>query len=288
MAGDAARGRRAGGPRGSRQRPSFRTVVRSLPEGLLRSLLGPLTRVVARADSDAARFAALGIPEDRITVAGNIKYDLVPDPTPLDWAARVRRWAGERPVVIAGSTMEGEERSVLNAVAAAGGGDRLFLVLAPRHPERFDQAARLLGERGIRFVRRSALEAARAAPDALLLDTMGELGRAYRGALASFVGGSLVPTGGHNPLEPAVWGVPVLTGPHVHNFREVYEEMLAAGAARVVADSAELAAVLAAWASEPEAAAARGAAGRAVVEANRGATGRTVSAVLEMVEVGSD
>jgi len=251
---------------------------------LLGPLLRPLTMVLARAEADAARFAALGVPESRITVTGNVKYDLEPDPRPLAWSDRLGEWAAGRPVIVAGSTMDGEEAAVLDAVAAAGGGDRQFLVLAPRHPERFEEVARLLADSGLGFVRRSAIDAVSPTPDVLLLDAMGELGRAYRGALAAFVGGSLVPTGGHNPLEPAVWGVPVLTGPHVHNFREVYDEMAAAGAARVVEDSGELAAVLAAWIAEPEAAAARGAAGRAVVESNRGATARTASALLEMIE----
>jgi 3-deoxy-D-manno-octulosonic-acid transferase len=99
----------------------------------------------------------------------------------------------------------------------------------------------------------------------------------------AFVGGSLVPTGGHNPLEPAVWGVPVLSGPHVHNFSEVYGQLVDAGAARLVAGSGDLAAVLDAWLGTPATARAAGAAGQAVVERNRGATGRTVAALLELV-----
>ena len=253
-------------------------------KGLLAPLLEPLEKVLVRDPSDAARFAAIGVPARKIEVAGNVKYDLEPDPTPLVWAARLEEMAHGRLVAVAGSTMEGEEAMVLDAVAqAAERPGAPFVVLAPRHPERFEAVARLLADRGVPFVRRSALAATGNGGDVLLLDTIGELARVYRHGAAAFVGGSLVPTGGHNPLEPAVWGVPVLSGPHVFNFREVYQEMTAAGAARIVADTAELAVALAGWLGEPEQAQRAGAAGRAVVEANRGATSRTVDALLELL-----
>ncbi len=172
--------------------------------------------------------------------------------------------------------MDGEEGAVLDAVAGSGA----FLVLAPRHPQRFEAAAAALTARGLAFVRRSRLDAAPPAPEVLLLDTIGELGRAYALAAFAFVGGSLVPTGGHNPLEPAVWRVPVLTGPHVHNFREVYDDLAAAGAARVVADGSELGEAVRAWLAQPETAHAAGEAAWRVVEGNRGATARTVEALL--------
>ena len=112
---------------------------------------------------------------------------------------------------------------------------------------------------------------------------MGELARAYRSADLAFVGGSLAQTGGHNPLEPAVWGVPVLSGPHIHNFTEVYDEMTAAGAAVIVDDIDALARAVNHWLDNPRAAGVAGAAGRAVVETNRGATARTAAAVLELM-----
>jgi len=250
----------------------------------LRSLLAPLALVLARTDADGERFAALGVPAGRISVAGNIKYDLEPDERPLEWAEAVRSAAGERPILIAGSTMEGEEAPVLDAVAGLDAdGAAPFLILAPRHPERFEAVARLLGERGIVFSRRSAGEAMAPGTDVFLLDTIGELSRAYGLARVAFVGGSLAPTGGHNPLEPALWGVPVLSGPHVHNFREVYDEMTTEGGARLVADAAELTVAAAVWLDDDKLARAAGAAGREVVEANRGATGRTVTALLGLV-----
>ncbi|HHQ48038.1 MAG TPA: 3-deoxy-D-manno-octulosonic acid transferase [Acidobacteria bacterium] len=250
---------------------------------VLRPLLEPLRLVLARSDADAERFAALGIPRERIVVTGNVKYDLEPDPEPLPWSDRLPGWASGRAVFVAGSTMEGEETAVLDALALLPGERRPFLILAPRHPERFGDVARLLAERGLATVRRSELDRAPVAPEVLLLDTIGELARAYRGAVAAFIGGSLVPTGGHNPLEPAAWGTPVLTGPHVHNFEEVYAEMLASGAAVTVEGSEALAGALGRWLEDPEAARRAGERGRDVVRSNRGATGRTVRAVLELI-----
>ncbi len=252
---------------------------------LLRPLLAPLTLVLVRDGGDATRFRSLGVPGERIRVAGNVKYDLEPDPRPLEWAGDVQRLAGDRPVVVAGSTMEGEEGPLLDALCDGLEGDRRpFLILAPRHPERFDGVASLLQDRGVPFARRSDPDKLPARADVFLLDTIGELSRAYRLGSAAFLGGSLVATGGHNPLEPAAWGVPVVSGPHVSNFQEVYDEMVAAGGARLVADPAGLASALGEWLRNPAEARAAGRAGRGVVQANRGATARTVDALLELVD----
>jgi 3-deoxy-D-manno-octulosonic-acid transferase len=247
--------------------------------------LAPLALVLARTSSDAERFAGLNVPSERIVVSGNIKYDLQADQRPLEWEDDLRRTVGSRPIVVAGSTMEGEEALILDALAELGAnGTSPFVILAPRHPERFDAVARLLSDRGLVFTRRSSGESVRPDADVFLIDVIGELARAYRLAQVAFIGGSLVPTGGHNPLEPAVWGVPVLSGPHVFNFAEVYEEMVEAGGARLVADADELRVATASWLDEPDFAAAAGGAGREVVERNRGATSRTVSALLDLVQ----
>jgi 3-deoxy-D-manno-octulosonic-acid transferase len=183
--------------------------------------------------------------------------------------------------------MEGEEGQVLDALAGLENDDeRPFLILAPRHPERFDAVAGLLRQRGVVFGRRTRRGETPSDADAFLIDTIGELARAYQLARLAFIGGSLAPTGGHNPLEAAAWGVPVLSGPHVHNFREVYGEMVEAGGARLVADAAELRVAAAVWLDDKRLAAAAGAAGRAVVEANRGATARTVESLLELIGIG--
>ena len=253
--------------------------------GRLRKLLAPLAMVLARTEADAERFAGLNVPRERIVVSGNVKYDLQADQRPLEWEEEIRRVAGDRSILVAGSTMEGEEAQILDAMADLdANGSTPFLILAPRHPERFDTVAQLLADRGLVSSRRSSGDAIPSDADAFLIDTIGELARSYRLATLAFIGGSLVPTGGHNPLEPAVWGVPVLSGPHVFNFDEVYDEMTQAGGARLVEDGAELRVAMAAWLDEPDFAIAAGNAGREVVERNRGATARTVSALVELVQ----
>lgn len=239
--------------------------------------------MLARSRADAERFAALGVASSSIRVAGNIKYDLEPDPEPLPWSEAVQRAAGERSVVVAGSTMEGEEEVILEAASrCAASGRPVFLIMAPRHPERFDAVAEMVSKRSLGLIRRSSGEAPNADTSVFLIDTIGELARAYRLAAAAFIGGSLVPTGGHNPLEPAVWGVPVLSGPHVHNFQEVYHEMTAAGAAVIIDGVDGLTDAMLEWLDKPRSAGVAGAAGRAVVEANRGATARTAAALIEL------
>ena len=261
---------------------SFRSYRRVRP--LLEPLLAPLGLVLARSDADAERFAALGVSEKAIRTSGNIKYDLEPDPKPLPWLDAARAAAGDRPIIVAGSTLEGEEATVLDTVARLEAGGRpVFLVLAPRHPERFDAVADLVTRRGFSMTRRVSGDPPTAETRVFLLDTIGELARAYKVATIAFIGGSLAPTGGHNPLEPAVWGVPVLSGPHVHNFVEVYDEMTAAGAAGLVADGDEFATALGRWLDDPAAARAAGEAGRAAVESNRGATALTTKALLEFM-----
>ncbi len=260
---------------------SFRSYRRVRP--LLRPLLEPLSLVLARSPADAERFAELGVPRATIRTAGNIKYDLEPDPSPLPWIETARSAAGGRPIIVAGSTMEGEETVVLDALSRLEADGRpIFLILAPRHPERFEAVADLVTRRGLSMTRRSEGDTPTAETGVFLLDTIGELARAYQAASAAFIGGSFATTGGHNPLEPAVWGVPVLSGPHIHNFVEVYDEMTEAGAAHLVADGDELATALAEWLDNPVEACAAGEAGRRVVETNRGATALTAEAVLDL------
>ncbi|MEN8164017.1 MAG: 3-deoxy-D-manno-octulosonic acid transferase [Acidobacteriota bacterium] len=264
---------------------SFRRYRRI--KGALAPLLKPLSLVMTRDATDADRFRELGIEADRVVVGGNIKYDLEPDRRPLEWDDEIESYAGGRPVIVAGSTLEGEEQLVLDAVEMLAGSDgpRPLLILAPRHPERFEAVARLVSARGLTLVRRSRLpDGVIKGADVFLLDTIGELARAFRHGAVAFIGGSLVPSGGHNPLEPAAWGVPVLSGPAVANFEEVYREMKAAHAARLVADSQELGDALGHWLTEPEEARRVGEAGRRVVEANRGASARIAAEIVDQFE----
>jgi len=160
------------------------------------------------------------------------------------------------------------------------------LLLAPRHPERFQQVADLLGRLGVRFERRSGAVAVKAATQVLLVDTVGELAALYGAADAAFVGGSLVPVGGHNLLEPAALGVPVITGPSWSNGAEIAQLLLREGAALEVADAQELAAALARLLGDPELRRRMGASGRRVVEANRGSVGRILDIVGAILSAG--
>ncbi|MDG4552305.1 MAG: lipid IV(A) 3-deoxy-D-manno-octulosonic acid transferase [Candidatus Contendobacter sp.] len=235
-------------------------------------MLRDITLVAAQAEADAERFRALGAP--RVRVTGNLKYDLtLPDDLPeRGWRLR-REWLGEsRPVWIAASTHAGEDEHVLEAFARLRARwPELLLFLVPRHPERFDAVAALCRQRGFDVVRRS--EQRSRAPDTTVFlgDSMGELLLFYAAADLAFVGGSLVPTGGHNVLEPALLGLPVLFGPQMFNFTEASERLLAAKAAWRVADAVELAAAVDRLLADPELRQGAGQRGRAVVERHRGA-----------------
>jgi 3-deoxy-D-manno-octulosonic-acid transferase len=223
---------------------------------------------------DRERLIAVGVEPERITVTGNLKYE-TPEPVPApELHARIAELAAGRPILVAGSTMAGEEAVVLDALEMLGPG-RALLVLAPRHQDRWDSVASELAARGVVFARRSALEEAER-PAVVLLDSYGELAGVYRRAAAAFIGGTLAPTGGHNPLEAARFGIPVAVGPSMDNFREMADEFDREGAWTRVADGAALGAFLRRCLDEPEAARELGARGRALIERNRGALERTL------------
>jgi 3-deoxy-D-manno-octulosonic-acid transferase len=254
-----------------------------LARALLRPLLRPITLVLAQSAQDADRLIGLGIARERVSVAGNIKFDAVPpDPAP-GVVGELRAVAGARPVLLAGSTMAGEEALVLDALTALPEPGRPFLLLAPRHPERAAEVAALVAARGFTVALRRALADAPAGCAVVVLDTIGELAALYQLADIAFIGGSLLPTGGHNPIEPARFAVPTLTGPHVKNFATVYRQFIAVGAAHVVHDANELAAAVGAWLAEPAAARASGAAGKELLALHAGATARTVDALERLL-----
>lgn len=259
-----------------------RSLSRYLPlSGLLAPAFRALSVVGAQSEGDAARFVALGVPRERVTVTGNAKYDRVVVPVASD-AARARVAAlgwKDAPLFVAGSTHPFEEEMVLAAyMAARRAVPELRLVLAPRHLERAADAADLLAHAGLKLSRWSA--APQSGRDALLLDEMGALPSFYALARAAFVGGTLVKVGGHNLLEPAAAGVPVLFGPHTGHI-ERPAELLAApgGGGRRVADSAELAARLSEFARDEASARAAGDAARKVADGLRGASARTIEAL---------
>ncbi|MFL6192906.1 MAG: 3-deoxy-D-manno-octulosonic acid transferase [Thermoanaerobaculia bacterium] len=255
----------------------------------LRPLLGPLFDGVRRfgvqSAQDRGRLLELGIEAGRIAVTGNLKYETPEPPAKPELEESLRRLAAGRPILLAGSTMRGEEEAVLEAFQQAGGGGRALLVLAPRHPERWNEAATLLDSRGVDAVRRSALPTAELTgrPAVVLLDSLGELAGLYRLAAAAFIGGTLVPTGGHNPLEAARFGVPLAVGPSMHNFREMAEAFDRAGAWRRVAGAAELGEAWRGWLDHPETGHEVGQKALRLVEENRGALARTIEMLNEVM-----
>ncbi|MCG5513388.1 lipid IV(A) 3-deoxy-D-manno-octulosonic acid transferase [Ectothiorhodospira shaposhnikovii] len=251
---------------------------------LVRQTLAQVSGIAARGEEDARRFLALGARPDQVRVSGNIKYDLTLSDDLIQAAATLRAQVGERPVWIAASTHPGEEEQVLAAHRfLLSRWPHALLILVPRHPERFEAVAALCRTQGFAVARRSAGLPPKVGDVVWLGDTMGELLLLYGVASVAFVGGSLVPTGGHNPLEPAAHGVVVVTGPQVFNFTEVYQALERAGGVCRVADADGLAdAVSALWA-DPSARRAMTTAARRVLDENRGAVER----VLDWVEQAS-
>ncbi len=259
---------------------SFGRMRRLAP--LARRLLAGVALYGVQDAEDRRRLAALGVPKERVRVTGNLKFEASEPVLDPGLAAQIRQLAANRAVLLAGSTMPGEEEKVLAAFERAGGGARALLVLAPRHPERWDEVDALLAasaqKRSALHLRRSRLptDPPTQLVSVLLLDSLGELAGLYRLAAAAFIGGTLVATGGHNPLEPARFGVPLAVGPSLHNFRDVAERFDRAGAWRRVADAAELGDAWRGWLDDPAEAERQGRRGRALVEANRGALARTL------------
>jgi 3-deoxy-D-manno-octulosonic-acid transferase len=254
--------------------------------GLWRPLLSRLGRVLAQTETDAERLRALGCMPERVTVAGNLKFD-VRAAHETDTTRRLKNLAGHLRLIVAGSTLEGEESALIDAWPRLLLADpQIAMILAPRHPERFAAVAALLAKSGIPWSRRS--EWNEKMPESLrpgeiiLLDTIGELASVYSLARLAFVGGSLVPAGGHNPLEPAQFGVPIVMGPHYANFAAITDSLRDQNALRIAARD-ELASVLLELLRDSVDAEAMGARAKEVFERQAGATDRCVAAVKELL-----
>jgi 3-deoxy-D-manno-octulosonic-acid transferase len=256
---------------------------------IVRAALKSVAVVCAQGEEHAERFRRLGVPADRVTVTGNLKFDGAPSPAAAPHDDPTIRRLGIRPqdlVWIGGSTHDPEEKLILNAQAALRARHpRLRLVLVPRHPERAEAVAKEVAAHGLRCYKSSSLATGAAPPanlqDAVIVvDTVGELRKLYGIATLAFVGGSLIRHGGQNLIEPAALGCPVLFGPHVENFREIADALLAAGAAVQVPDAAALETAAGDLMAHPDRLAAMAQAGRRTVDAGRGATDRTLD-VLE-------
>jgi len=253
--------------------------------GLWRVFLGRIGRVLAQSATDAERLVAIGCGGGGVTVGGNLKFD-VRAAEEAEATRELRERARGLRLVVAGSTLEGEEAALVEAWPRLLEGDsQLAMVVAPRHPERFAGVAGLLERLGGAWSRRSdwrKAEGSVRAGEIVLLDTIGELASVYSLAAVAFVGGSVVAAGGHNPLEPAQFGVPIVMGPHYANFRAITEDLLAHDAARI-ATAEDLAGALIGLLTDTVAAESMGARARQVFEAQAGATARCVEAIRSLL-----
>ena len=274
-----------------------------------RRVLSQVDRFCMQSEESARRVIEIGAPRERVVVTGSLKFDSLEfasdkpqDGAPARGAAfapsvldvhergrnRVLRYfrvAPTRPVVIAASTLKGEEEPVLEAFQRIRATiPNALLIVAPRKPERFGDVERLVRRSGWNVARRTELRVdADPRHDVVILDTIGELAQLFQVATVVFVGGSLVDAGGHNILEPAVFGKPIVFGPHMHNFAEIARTFLDNGAAVQVRTPRELETVLLELLGDPVRRASLGAAARALVEANRGARGKTLAVLADLL-----
>ena len=253
--------------------------------GLLRRLLIHVDLFLAQTAEDAGRLQDIGAPPERVRVSGNLKFD-IPVPAPPAIVENVRQSlasAAAGPVLVCGSTMEGEEPLLVKAFEnVLAQHPRAVMILAPRHPERFPPVAALLGQMSIRFWRRSEWSGEVLGGGVLLLDTIGELAGLYALADIAFVGGSLVPRGGHNIIEPAQHGVPTLVGNHTENFRDIVGLFQSREAVKIVS-TAELPLVVMELLAHNAERVALGRRAAETMQTQVGATGRTADALMELM-----
>ncbi|MAT51196.1 MAG: 3-deoxy-D-manno-octulosonic acid transferase [Porticoccaceae bacterium] len=254
---------------------------------LVRPMLKGLSQVAAQTVDDGQRFIDLGLERSQLAVTGNIKFDLTISPGQRRRASELSaRWRGpdERPVLLAASTHRGEDEIVLDAFEQLlEHFPSLLLVLVPRHPERFGEVWELIRGRGLSAIRRSDGQVPAASDQVVLGDTMGELALFCGACDIVFVGGSLVPVGGHNLIEPAAWGVPVLSGPELFNFTEVARLLTEADALAICRTAPELSREVGQLLADDERRRERGRRALGVAEANRGAMERLLTLIGQRV-----
>ncbi|MEZ5527218.1 MAG: lipid IV(A) 3-deoxy-D-manno-octulosonic acid transferase [Gammaproteobacteria bacterium] len=249
-------------------------------------MLQAIDCIAAQGEADAQRFERLGVPRERLRVTGSIKFEIdLPDDLAQKREAMKASFAGNRPVLIAASTREGEEEHVLRAFRQClQTMPDLLLILVPRHPERFKSVARLCEQNGLTLVKRSEHSVVTEKTQVFLGDSMGEMLTYFSVSDVAFVGGSLVNTGCHNVLEPAALGLPVLVGPSQFNFQSICEQLESAGALKTVADANGLAQAVVQVFADESLRQSMGAAGRQLIEENRGALQRIEDIVWQAAD----
>jgi len=253
---------------------------------MTRAMIAAVNCFGAQSARDRERFIDLGAIEDAVVVTGSLKFDIELPPSIAESGQAIRRRLGtNRTVIMGGSTREGEEDVLLDVFGRLlPRHPDLLLVIAPRHPERFDVVAEICRKRSIPVIRHSEGGACTSAASVFLIDGMGELPAFYAACDVAFVGGSLVPKGGHNVLEPAAMGIPIVVGMHTFNFLEIVDMLHAAGALERVRNVDDLAAAVDRWLCDGDARDRAGASGRAVVEKNRGAAMKLTGIIEQLFE----
>lgn len=254
-------------------------------------LLAPLDCVAAHHESDGERFIELGLAPEKLNVTGSIKFDIkVPDNIDEKRVELRSKWRTDKPIVIAASTHQSEEEKIiqswqqLNQRLVKLDAEPSILLVVPRHPERFQDVAELLEQNGLNYITRSSGQELAADTQVILGDTMGELLLLYSIATVAFVGGSLVEVGGHNPLEPAALGIPVVSGPIVTNFKQIYRMMEEQNAVTIATDTQDLSKQLASLLMNPFTRQQMGENGMQVVETNRGAMQKLLELITNSIE----
>ena len=267
-----------------RSLPGYKRVRLALP-GMVRRTLDNVGVFLAQTEEDRRRLIEIGADESKVTVAGNLKFDVAPPPSPNIVASLRESFhhTGAGPVLVCGSTLEDEEGLLLSAFRnILVNHPHAVMILAPRHPERVADVAGLVEKLGFRMWRRSLWSGEPLAGGVFLLDSIGELAAIYSLAMVAFVGGSLVPRGGHNILEPALYGVPIVIGNHYENFRVVVNFFASRNAVRIVGP-AELPLVFMELIENDNERTTLGRNALTALESQRGATDRTVAALIQLM-----
>lgn len=250
---------------------------------LTRPMLRDISCIAAQNPVDGQRFVDIGLDPKQLEVTGSIKFDITPPQGDEEEIQQLRSaWGVDRPVLIAASTHDDEEQQLIGLYKALqDSGPELLLILVPRHPERFVEVYNQCLRAGLKTSRRSLREPPAADINVYLGDTMGDMMKLYGAADIAFVGGSLIERGGHNPLEPAVLGKPVLMGSHLFNFQQIADQLEKQQALTVVSDIKQLQLVVKQLLDNPEQVKMMGAAGQAYMDANRGALARLTQLVRQ-------
>ena len=267
-------------------RLSFKSAsqYRRLPS-ITSAMLSSIDCLAVQGVEDRDRFLALGAKDSAVEITGSLKFDIEMPSSTEESGQSLRRFLGpNRAIIIAGSTRDGEEEILLRVFTELR--ERysdLLLLLAPRHPQRFDVVAELCRKKGLKVSRKSASDPCSHDVSVYLIDSMGELPNFYAASDVAFVGGSMMPYGGHNVLEPAALGVPVVVGPYTYNFSEIVAILQSAGALRVAQNHQVLVTHISAWLNDSEGRDLAGAAGRHIVAQNRGAAAKVIRMVEQMI-----